>query len=205
MMKRVLFPAWLFGCVLMLGITPAQAKIDALIVAGGCFWCVESDFEKHSGVLEVISGYIGGTVKNPSYEQVASKRTGHYEAVKIIFEDEQVSLDTLLDYYWKTIDPTDAAGQFCDKGSPYRTAIFYRNEAQKVAAARSLQRINMEKRFANPVVTRLLPIKPFYTAEGYHQDYYRKNPLRYNYYRLACGRDKRVEQLWGEVVSQQPH
>ncbi|MEZ5476087.1 MAG: peptide-methionine (S)-S-oxide reductase MsrA [Thiolinea sp.] len=180
-----------------------QAKTDTLILAGGCFWCVESDFEKLPGVDTVVSGYTGGTVENPSYEQVSSHTTGHFEAVTITFDDEKVSLRSLVDYYWKTIDPTDPEGQFCDKGSPYRTALFYQNEAQKTVFAESLAAVTDSKPFADPIVTQILPAKPFYPAEDYHQGYYQKNPLRYNYYRFSCGREARIQSLWGEVASKQ--
>ena len=184
---------------------PAHAETQTLIVGGGCFWCVESDFEKVDGVSEVVSGYINGTVANPTYQQVSSKKTGHYEVVKITYDDQKVQLRTLVDYFWKTIDPTDANGQFCDKGTPYKTGIFYQNEAQKQVAEASLAALNANKPFAAPVVTEILAAKTFYIAEGYHQDYYKKNPIRYTYYRNGCGRDKRIEQLWGEVASKQHH
>lgn len=184
---------------------PSHAATQTLIVAGGCFWCVESDYEKVDGVSDVVSGYIGGTVENPTYKQVSGKKTGHYEAVKITFDDQKVQLRTLLDYFWKTIDPTDASGQFCDKGSPYKTGVFYQNEAQKQVAEASLAAVKANKPFAAPIVTELLPAKTFYLAEGYHQDYYKKNPIRYSYYRSSCGRDNRIEQLWGEVASKKHH
>lgn len=175
----------------------AFAKPDTLIVAGGCFWCVESDFQKVDGVLEVVSGYTGGHVANPTYKQVAAKKTGHYEAVIITYDDEKVKLRTLVDRFWKTIDPTDAYGQFCDKGEPYRTAVFYKNEVQKKTIEASLAAVKQSKPFKAPIVTPVLPAKPFYMAEKYHQDYAQKNPVRYRYYRYTCGRDARVESLWG--------
>ena len=182
-------------------ILPAQAATQTMIVAGGCFWCVESDFEKVDGVSEVVSGYINGHVKNPTYEQVSAKKTGHYEAVKITFDDEKVSLKTLSDYFWKTIDPTDATGQFCDKGSPYYTGMFYQNEMQKKVYETSLADIKESKPFKADIVTPVLAAEEFYLAEEYHQDYYKRNPIRYTYYRTGCGRDKRINQLWGEVAS----
>lgn len=141
--------------------TLAHAKTDTLIVAGGCFWCVESDFEGKTGVLDVVSGYTGGTTPNPTYKQVSHTETGHFEAVQISFDDSKVSLKELVDYYWRTIDPTDPQGQFCDKGSTYRTALFYQTEAQKQVFETSLQELNATKPFAAPVVTQLLPAKPF--------------------------------------------
>lgn len=190
------------GTVILSAITPGTyAATQTMIVAGGCFWCVESDFEKVDGVSEVVSGYINGHVKNPTYEQVAAKKTGHYEAVKITFDDEIVSLETLANYFWKTIDPTDASGQFCDKGSPYRTGMFYQNEQQKTVFEASLKAVNESKPFDAAIVTPVLAAQEFYVAEEYHQDYYKRNPIRYLYYRTGCGRDKRIEQLWGEVAS----
>lgn len=179
----------------------AHAEEQTLIVAGGCFWCVESDYEKVDGVLEAVSGYIGGTTENPTYRQVSSKSTGHYEAVKITFDDEKVSLVELSDYFWKTIDPTDATGQFCDKGSPYYTAMFYQSEEQKAVFEASLAKVEATKPFADDIVTPVLAATTFYDAEDFHQDYYTKNPFRYNYYRTSCGRDARIKSLWGEVAS----
>ena len=195
------FPLGALATATVLATSPAQAQEQTLIVAGGCFWCVESDFEKLEGVKEVVSGYIGGHVDNPTYRQVAAKTTGHYEAVQITYDDETVSLDTLLHYYWRTIDPTDDEGQFCDKGSPYLTGLFYQNDEQKQAFEASLAEVKATKPFAAPIVTEVLPATTFYNAEHYHQNYYKNNPLRYNYYRRSCGRDSRIEDLWGEVVS----
>jgi peptide-methionine (S)-S-oxide reductase len=197
--KSFLYSA--LGTVMIAGVLPAQAATQSMIVAGGCFWCVESDFEKVEGVSEVVSGYIGGSDTNATYKEVSKGRTGHYEAVKITFDDEKVSLEKLSEYFWKTIDPTDPMGQFCDKGSPYLTGMFYQNEAQKTVFQASLDTVNETKPFAAPVVTKLLAATPFYVAEEYHQDYYKKNPIRYNYYRKSCGREARVKQLWGDVAS----
>jgi peptide-methionine (S)-S-oxide reductase len=177
------------------------ADNKTLIVAGGCFWCVESDYEKHPGVISAVSGYINGSVPNPTYRQVASKKTGHFEVVKITYDDKLVSLEKLVDYFWKTIDPTDPQGQFCDKGSPYKTALFYQNEKQKALFEKSLTTLNKTKPFDDPIVTEILEAETFYLAEDYHQDYYKKSSLRYRYYRAVCGRDARIEELWGEVVS----
>ncbi len=188
----------LFGSTL-----PAQAKTDTLIVAGGCFWCVESDFEKLEGVSKAVSGYINGTTPNPTYEEVAAKKTGHYEAVEITFDDEKISAAALTEYFWKTIDPTDPHGQFCDKGSPYKTGLFYQNETQRKVFTDSLSALKQNKPFDAPVVTEILAAQTFYPAEEYHQDYYKKNPIRYNYYRSGCGRDARIKALWGEVISKQ--
>lgn len=172
-----------------------------LVVAGGCFWCVESDFEKHKGVISAESGYTGGTTENPTYKEVTYKETGHFEAVRIVYNPEQVSLKELVDFYWLTIDPTDARGQFCDKGSSYKSALFYQDEQQKKVFDESLVTIEKTKPFAGDIVTEILPLNTFYSAEKYHQDYYKKNKLRYKLYRSGCGRDKRIKQLWGKVVT----
>ena len=182
-----------------------QAQTQTMIVAGGCFWCVESDFESIEGVSEAVSGYIGGHTKNPTYRQVAAKKTGHYEAVEITFDDEIVSLKTLSDYYWKTIDPTDAKGQFCDKGSPYLTAMFYQSEEQKTVFEASLEQVEANKPFSENIVTPIIAATEFYPAEDYHQDYYTKNPKRYSYYRFSCRRDSTIEKLWGSVESKKHH
>jgi peptide-methionine (S)-S-oxide reductase len=171
--------------------------LEEMIIAGGCFWCTESDFEKITGVAEAVSGYTGGTLDNPTYKKVGTNRTGHYEAVKVTYDPAVVSYRQLVDYYWKTIDPTDARGQFCDKGESYRSAIFVTPE-QRADAESSLADINANKPFSADVVTKILPAVTFYDAESYHQDYYKRNSLRYKYYRNGCGRDKKLQQLWGE-------
>ena len=173
---------------------PGTAKAT---FAGGCFWCVESDFDKVPGVLSTTSGYIGGTVANPSYQQVSAKTTGHAEAVEIVFDPAKVSYERLLQIYWRSVDPTTKDRQFCDAGSPYRTAIFVHGAAQDAAARASLAALDLSKPFKEPIVTTIEPAGPFYPAEAYHQDYAKKNPVRYNYYRLSCGRDARLRQLWG--------
>jgi peptide-methionine (S)-S-oxide reductase len=179
---------------------PAAAGTARAVFAGGCFWCVESDFDKVPGVISTTSGYTGGKVANPSYEQVSSKATGHYEAVQVVFDPAKVSYAQLVEHFWRTIDPTDADGQFCDKGSPYRTAIFALDAAQLAAAQASKAALEKDKPFAAPIVTQVLMGGPFYPAEEYHQDYYKKNPVRYSYYRSSCGRDARVKQLWGAAA-----
>ena len=165
--------------------------------AGGCFWCVEADFDKVPGVLSTTSGYIGGTVANPTYQQVAGKTTGHAEAVEIVYDPAKVSYEQLLATYWRSIDPTTKDRQFCDVGSPYRTAIFTHGDSQLAAAKKSLDELDKTKPFQAPIVTQIEPAGPFYVAEDYHQDYYEKNPVRYKFYRYNCGRDARLEQLWG--------
>jgi peptide-methionine (S)-S-oxide reductase len=175
----------------------AQATAKATF-AGGCFWCVEADFDKVRGVVSTTSGYIGGTVANPSYKQVSAKTTGHAEAVEIVFDPALVSYEQLLEYFWRTIDPTTKDRQFCDSGSPYRTAIFTHGPQQAAAAQASLAALEKSKPFKAPIVTTIEPAGTFYPAEAYHQDYYRKNPVRYQYYRASCGRDLRLQQLWGK-------
>ncbi len=176
-------------------VVPSE-NLDTLIVAGGCFWCVESDFEKLPGVIEVVSGYTGGRTENPTYKQVSYNDTGHYEAAKVTFDASVVSYEELLEFYWTSVDPTDATGQFCDKGESYRTAIFARPD-QMDAAQQSLSEIKETKPFSDLIVTPVLSVSTFYNAEDYHQDYYKKNPVRYKLYRTGCGRDARLKKLWG--------
>ena len=177
--------------------TPAKA-----IFAGGCFWCVEADFDKVPGVLSTTSGYIGGSTVNPTYEQVSAKQTGHAEAVQIVFDPAKVSYEKLVEHFWRTIDPTTKDRQFCDAGSPYRTAIYAVDAAQLQTATASKAALEKSKPFKEPVVTEVLAAGAFYAAEDYHQDYYKKNPVRYNYYRSSCGRDARLKQLWGSQALQ---
>ncbi|MFL6248200.1 MAG: peptide-methionine (S)-S-oxide reductase MsrA [Thermoanaerobaculia bacterium] len=174
----------------------AQSRATA-IFAGGCFWCMEPPYEKLKGVVSVISGYTGGSTKNPTYEEVSNGGTGHYEAVLVTYDPRQVSYATLLDVFWRNVDPLDANGQFCDKGDQYRAAIFYRNDAERQLAEQSKRRIEQAKHWK--VVTAIVPATAFYPAEKYHQDYYRKNPVRYKFYRFNCGRDHRLQQLWGDA------
>ena len=175
----------------------SDENLETAIFAGGCFWCTESDFDKLPGVVSTTSGYIGGTVKNPTYEQVSAGKTGHIEAVQIHFDNTKTNFSKLLAAYWLTIDPLTANRQFCDIGSQYRSVIFYRNSEQKELAEISKKTMEASGRFTQPIVTEILPATEFYPAEEYHQDYYIKNPLRYAYYRNTCGRDKRLEELWG--------
>jgi len=165
--------------------------------AGGCFWCVESDFDKLPGVISTTSGYIGGQLANPTYEQVSGKNTGHAEAVEVVYDPKKVSYERLLAYYWHTIDPTTRDRQFCDAGSPYRSAIFTHGEDQMRAALASKSALEKSKPFREPVVTEIVAAGAFYPAEEYHQDYYLKNPVRYKFYRTTCGRDARLKDLWG--------
>lgn len=179
--------------------TPSATTARA-IFAGGCFWCVESDFDKVPGVVSTTSGYTGGSTVNPTYAQVSSHTTGHAEAVEIVFDPAKISYEKLVAHFWRTIDPTTKDRQFCDVGSPYRTAIFATDAEQLRIATASRAALEKTKPFKDPIVTDVLPAGPFYAAEDYHQDYYRKNPLRYKYYRASCGRDARVKELWGEAA-----
>lgn len=176
--------------------TVRSGQTAEAIFAGGCFWCVEADFEKLPGVIEAISGYTGGHVENPTYKQVTREGTGHYEAAKIIYDPAQISYSELIEHFWTTIDPTDNGGQFCDRGNSYRPAVFA-NAEQINIAEKSLATLKRSGRLSNPVKTPVLKSSTFYDAEDYHQDYYKKNPVRYKYYRNGCGRDKRIEQVWG--------
>ena len=173
------------------------AEEHSAVFAGGCFWCTESDFEKLDGVVSAASGYIGGHVKDPTYKQVSAGRTGHTEAVQVIFDDQKVSYSELVEYFWKTIDPTDGGGQFCDRGQQYRSEIFYQTEEQLSIADASKNALAASGVLKAEIATQLTPSSHFYPAEDYHQDYYLKNPVRYNYYRWGCGREKRLEELWG--------
>jgi peptide-methionine (S)-S-oxide reductase len=164
--------------------------------AGGCFWCVEADFDKVDGVISTTSGYTGGRTANPTYEQVSHGGTGHAESVEIVYDPAKVSYKKLLDVFWHNIDPLAKDRQFCDHGDQYRSAIFYHDEEQRALAEAS--KAEVEKRFEQPVATQIVPAGAFYKAEEYHQDYYKKNPIRYKFYRYNCGRDARLEELWGK-------
>ena len=174
------------------------ATTARIVFAGGCFWCMEPPFDALPGVISTISGYIGGSKKDPTYQQVSSGSTGHTEAVEITFDPSKVSVEKLLDVFWHNIDPTEKDGQFCDKGTQYRTGIFYVDEAQKKAAETSKAALARSKPFKEPIVTEITAATQFYAAEDYHQDYYQKNPVRYKFYRNGCGRDARLKQLWGD-------
>jgi peptide-methionine (S)-S-oxide reductase len=172
-----------------------------IVVAGGCFWCVESDFDKVDGVLETISGYTGGHVQNPTYKQVSRENTGHYEAVRVIYDPSVVTYDELLDYYWRHVDPTDAGGQFCDRGDSYRTAIFVETDEEREAAEASKAALNALDILPGDIVTPIKDRGTFWPAEDYHQNYYKTHPIKYSYYRHACGRDKRVKDVWSKAES----
>jgi len=173
------------------------APLEKAVFAGGCFWCMEAPFDKLPGVISVTAGYTGGHTKNPTYKEVSAGGTGHAEAVQIVYDPSRISYPALLDVFWRNIDPTVSDRQFCDVGHQYRAAIFYRGEEQRKAAQRSKAALEKNRPFRDPVVTEITPASEFYQAEEYHQHYYKKNPLRYSYYRSGCGRDKRLKELWG--------
>jgi peptide-methionine (S)-S-oxide reductase len=173
----------------------AEPKTAVATFAGGCFWCMESDFEKLPGVIGAVSGYTGGHTVNPTYEDSSSGATGHAEAVEVTYDTGKLSYAQVLDYYWHHIDPLTANAQFCDHGSQYRSAIFYHSDQEKQAALAS--KATLEKKLGKTFATEIVAAGPFYVAEDYHQDYYKKNPVRYNYYRYGCGRDARVKEVWG--------
>jgi peptide-methionine (S)-S-oxide reductase len=176
----------------------ALAQAEATF-AGGCFWCMEPPFDELDGVMSTTSGYTGGHVEDPSYESVSAGYTGHTEAVRIAYDPAIVGYAQLLEVFWQNIDPLDAAGQFCDRGSAFRSAIFYHSERQKILAEESLAEIHTQ--LGEPIATSIEPAGPFYAAEGYHQNYYRDNAIRYRFYRITCGRDARLKELWGEKLS----
>jgi peptide-methionine (S)-S-oxide reductase len=174
--------------------TPGQAVAT---FAGGCFWCLEQPFDKLEGVTSTTSGYIGGDIENPTYKQVSRGNTGHTEAVQVVYDPKLISYAELLYVFWRNIDPTNDKGQFCDRGSQYRSEIFYHNEEQRVLASKSKAALEAMRPFKGMVATKVTPATAFYPAEDYHQDYYKKNPVRYKLYRYGCGRDKRLKELWG--------
>jgi peptide-methionine (S)-S-oxide reductase len=181
------------------------AGTEVAILAGGCFWCVESDFDKVPGVISTTSGYIGGKTANPTYREVSGGSTGHTEAVKIVYDPKVVSFDRLLFVFWRTVDPVTRDAQFCDYGSQYRTGIFFTNDAQRQKALASKAELEKSGKLKRPIVTEIVQAGPFYAAEDYHQDYYKKNPLQYNLYRFNCGRDARLEELWGKEAGGGTH
>lgn len=164
--------------------------------AGGCFWCMEHPFDELDGVISTTAGYTGGHTTHPTYKEVSAGGTGHTEAVQVVYDPKKISFERLLEVFWRNIDPLDKTGQFCDKGSQYRSAIFYHTEHQKRLAEQSKKTLEDSKRFSEPIVTEIVSASVFYAAEDYHQDYYRKNPVRYKVYRYLCGRDQRLHELW---------
>ncbi len=175
----------------------AGGELALATFAGGCFWCMEPPYDELDGVVATISGYIGGHKDNPTYHEVSAGGTGHTEAVQVSYDPRKISYERLLEVFWRNIDPTTADRQFCDRGSQYRTGIFYHDDEQKRLAEASKTSLERDKPFAEPVVTEVVPAGTFYPAEDYHQDYYVKNPLRYKFYRFNCGRDARLQELWG--------
>jgi peptide-methionine (S)-S-oxide reductase len=176
--------------------TSPNGPTETAVFAGGCFWCTEADFEKVPGVVAAVSGYTGGTTSEPTYKQVTAGGTGHYEAVQVTYDPSRVTYAQLAEYYFRTVDPTDPNGQFCDRGESYRTAIFVAGPEQRKAAEAALE--GAQKALWSEIVTPVLPASRFWEAEGYHQDYYKKNSLKYSYYRTRCGRDARLAEVWGK-------
>lgn len=177
---------------------PAQSKYQTAIFAGGCFWCVEADFDAIPGVVKTVSGYIGGHTQNPTYQETSAGGTGYAESVEVTFDSAKISYKKLVDGFWHRIDPMTLNRQFCDSGDQYRTAIFYNSPEQKKIAEQSRREIEKSKPFKEPIVTEITRATTFYPAEDYHQDYHDKNPVRYKFYRYNCGRDQRLKELWGE-------
>jgi peptide-methionine (S)-S-oxide reductase len=177
----------------------AAAEPETAIFAGGCFWCMEEAYEKVPGVIAAVSGYAGGEVENPTYRQVSSGGTGHYEVVEVEYDPDQVTYEQLLDVFWRNIDPFDARGQFCDKGSQYLSAVFVASEEEQALAEAT--KAEVEAEFDMPVATEILPEPVFYTAEDYHQNYYKTTSARYNFYKFGCGRPQRLEELWGKPAA----
>ncbi|MCF6353838.1 MAG: peptide-methionine (S)-S-oxide reductase MsrA [Candidatus Polarisedimenticolaceae bacterium] len=193
------FKHYLLGMLSLASISghAAQQPATTATFAGGCFWCMESDFEKVEGVTDVLSGYIGGHLQNPTYKKISAGDSGHAEAIQITFDPSRIDYVGLLEIFWRSIDPTRSDRQFCDLGSQYRPEIFYHNEQQQAWAEASKQMLEQTKPFEEPIVVEITAASIFYPAEEYHQDYYKKNPIRYRYYRYSCGRDKRLNILWG--------
>jgi peptide-methionine (S)-S-oxide reductase len=195
---RVVLGALVVGLLAASTLPAAAPKVTAKAVfAGGCFWCMEPPFEKTFGVSAVISGYTGGQTKNPSYEQVSAGVTGHAESIEVVYDPSRVTYEKLLDVFWHNIDPLAGNAQFCDHGTQYRSAIFYLDDTQKKLAEESKRKIEEAKHFGQPIQTQIVAASTFYPAEDYHQDFYKKNPVRYYSYRNGCGRDRRLQELWG--------
>jgi peptide-methionine (S)-S-oxide reductase len=207
-MKKIAIPLFSVAALLLLLLSAsaappqpaplAPAHLEKAAFAGGCFWCMVGPFDKLPGVAKVLSGYTGGRTKNPTYEEVSSGSTGHAESVEVTYDPTKISYQRLLDVYWHNVDPLNPNGQFCDYGNQYRTAIFYHDATQKRLAEESKAAIERSHHFKEPVVTQIVAATEFYPAEEYHQDYYKKNPVRYKFYRYNCGRDKRLAALWGK-------
>ena len=189
--------AMLLSVVSAPGPTRGEPALKEATFAGGCFWCMEGPFDKLEGVISTTSGYTGGGKKNPTYEEVSAGRTGHAESVRVVYDPARVSYERLLDVFWHNIDPLARERQFCDAGNQYRSAVFYHDEAQRLAAAASKSTLEASGRLKGPIATQIVPAGEFWPAEEYHQDYYKKNPIRYKYYRGGCGRDARLKEIWG--------
>jgi peptide-methionine (S)-S-oxide reductase len=205
MPKLTVLRACLASLAVLAGLSAAIAQTSSksdgqtavATFAGGCFWCVEEAFDKVPGVISTVSGFMGGMMANPSYEQVMSKKTGHAEVVQVTYDPGKVSYQQLVEWFWRNIDPVDATGQFCDKGNPYRPAIFVHGEEQKKVAEASKAALGASGKLKQPIAAEITAAGPFYKAEEYHQDYYKKNPFKYQYYKTGCGRAQRLEQIWG--------
>ena len=203
---RALHHCLFVGCCLFLAAAGASdtgtgKNLAKATFAGGCFWCMEAPFDRLDGVISTTSGYTGGHTQNPTYREVSRGDTGHAEAVEIVYDPKQVSYQKLLEVLWRNIDPTTADKQFCDRGSQYRTAVFYHDQEQQQLAEESKRGVESSKTFDGPIVTEITSASKFYPAENYHQNFYNMNTIRYKFYRQACGRDQRLEELWGEPSS----
>ena len=206
MMKSRILLSLLLGAILLAAMSTAAKDVNPAAgdrqlgkatFAGGCFWCMEEVFEGVDGVVSATSGYTGGQKQNPSYEEVSAGETGHAESVEVIYDPSKITYTKLLEFYWRNIDPTDPRGQFCDKGTQYRSAIFYHDETQKRLAEESKNAVEKSKPFRGPILTEIVPASQFYPAEEYHQNFSQKNPLRYKLYKYNCGRAQRLQELWG--------
>jgi peptide-methionine (S)-S-oxide reductase len=209
-MRRYLASALVAGAMLLAAApaiaqeaSPAKAEDGQAFAtfAGGCFWCMEPPYDELEGVIATTSGYTGGSKADPTYQEVSAGGTGHAEAVQVTYDPAKVSYERLLEVFWRNVDPLDAGGQFCDRGDQYRTAIFVHDDEQRRLAEASKQALEGSGRLTQPIVTEIVAAAPFYPAEDYHQDYYEKNPIRYKFYRWNCGRDARLEQLWGDQAT----
>lgn len=200
-MKMIIFTMIGLSAIIILNTSAMAADNYAKATfAGGCFWCMEHPFDEISGVVSVTSGYTGGHKKNPGYEEVSDGATGHAESVQVLYDPAKVSYEKLLSVFWHNIDPTTKDRQFCDSGNQYRSAIFYHNEEQHRLALQSKAELEKNKKFKEPVVTEIVQASEFFAAEEYHQHYYKKNPIRYKFYRTTCGRDSRLRELWGDAA-----
>jgi peptide-methionine (S)-S-oxide reductase len=200
-MKMLIISMMGLSAMLIAGATaPAAANLEKATFAGGCFWCMEHPFDEIPGVVSVTPGYTGGHKKSPTYEEVSAGGTGHAESVQIIYDPARVTYEKLLDVFWHNIDPVAKDRQFCDSGHQYRSAIFYHDEKQHGSALESKALLEKNKTFKEPIATEIVQATEFYPAEEYHQHYYKKNPIRYKYYRTTCGRDKRLKELWGKAA-----